>query len=372
MIKIVELRDSKKLMTFINLPWTLYKGNPNWIPPLKHDMSKTLSGKNNPLFMCGPHSFFLAIKDDKPVGRILVGINEKLNKEKNKNEGYISLFECINDESAACMLLDAACSWLKCNSITSVVGPVSPTNGDDSRGLLIKGFDGPPVLMNSYNPTYYIDFFEKYGFIKHMDLYAFDIDPNSAPEERFGRVVEYAMKKYNFQIDRFDMNNMEREVQDMKSVLDLSMPESWEHLTPPSVDELRAEVATLKKLADPDLLYMARSGSDPIGFVIGLPDYNQVLKKLNGRLFPFGIFKYFYYKRRITGLRIFAQFVVPKFQKKAVNSAIFHRLMVEGKRKGYTYCEGSTIGEMNIDSIRSVEGAGGKLYRVYRIYRKDI
>ncbi|EOD00734.1 GNAT family N-acetyltransferase [Caldisalinibacter kiritimatiensis] len=374
MIDIIEVKDKKGLKAFIDLPWELYKDDPNWVPPLKHSMYKTLKGINNPLFMCGPHTFFLAYKDNKPIGRILVGINEKLNKEKNKKEGYISLFESINDKKVAFSLLDQAINWLKERGMNSVTGPVSPTNGDDNRGLLVKGFDGPPVLMNSYNPSYYPEFFDQYGFVKDIDLLAYYFDPNTVPEKKFKRVVEYAMKKFDFRVDKFNFKNLDREIKDMKKVLDVSMPESWEHLTPPSLEELNAEVNALKSFADPDLLYMARSNKDnePIGFVIALPDYNQVLKKLNGKLLPFGFLKYLWYKHRITGMRIFVQFVVPKFRNKAVNGAIFYKLMVESKRKGYTYGEGSTIGEMNIESRRSVEGAGGQLYRIYRLYKKDI
>jgi hypothetical protein len=372
MIEIHEIVKKEDLKKFINMAWEIYMDDPNWVPPLKGGLLKTLMGVNNPLFMNGPHTFFMAYKDGKPAGRILTGINEKLNTKKDKREGYVSLFETIEDKETAFLLLDSASAWLKEKGMETMVGPVSPTNGDDSRGLLLEGFDGPPVLMNSYNPKYYNDFFEEYGFVKDMDLLAYYVDPETVPQERFGRVVEYAMKRYNFKVDRFDFKNLEHEVGDIKKILDEAMPRAWGHLTPPSTEELYAEVNTLRKYADNDLLYIARSGDEPIGFVFALPDLNQVLKKLNGSLFPLGFFKYLWYKPRVTGVRVFAQFVIPKFQNKAVNGAIFYKMMVEAKRKGYTYCEGSTIAEMNIESRRSVEGAGGRLYRTYRMYRKEL
>jgi hypothetical protein len=372
MVEIIEITKKDDLKKFINLPWEIYKNDPNWVPPLKGSMLKTLMGVNNPLFMNGPHTFFIAYKNGKPSGRILTGINEKLNLKKNKKEGYVSLFETIDDWETASSLLDHASFWLKERGMETVVGPVSPTNGDDSRGLLIEGFDGPPVLMNSYNPKYYTEFFDKYGFTKDIDLFAYYLDYNSAPVERFERVVEYAMKRYNFKVDRFNFKKLDREVEDIKKILDDSMPSAWGHLTPPSLEELHAEVNTLKKYADNDLLYIARCNEEPIGFVFALPDLNQVLKRLNGRLFPIGVFKYLWFKRKVTGFRAFVQFVVPKFQNKAVNGAIFYKLMVEAKRKGYTYCEGSTIGEMNKESRRSVEGAGGRHYRTYRLYKKEL
>lgn len=372
MLQIKEAHDVKGLKQFIALPWEIYKNDPNWVPPLRTQQLRTLQGKNNPLLADGEHVFYLAFAGEKVVGRILVGINQKLNREKEKLEGYLSLFEAVEDEKVAFALFEAATQWLKERGLTSVVGPVSPTNGDDSRGVLIKGFNGPPVLMNSYNPVYYERFFEDYGFGKDMDLFAFHLDVDRLNDERFGRVVSYAMRKYNFHIDRFDRKQLEREIRDIKAILDLAMPATWEHLTPPSLAEIQAEFRALTRFMDPDLVYIARSGSDPIGFVVGLPDYNQVLKRLNGRLLPFGWAKYLWYKRRITGARVFIQFVVPKFRNKAVNGAIYHRLMVEARKKGYTYGEGSAIAEMNKESIRSVEGAGGRLYRIYRIYRKEL
>lgn len=372
MLQIKEIKKKQELKDFINLQWEIYKNDPYWVPPLRWPLFQTLQGKNNPLLASGPHTFFLAFSGEQVVGRILVGVNTKLNREKGKKEGYISLFEAVNDENVATALFEAATDWLRQRGLNTVVGPVSPTNGDDNRGILIKGYNGPPVLMNSYNPPYYEKLFTSNGFEKNMDLLAFHLDVEKLDDARYGRIVAYAMKKFNFHIDRFNKKKLEREIRDIKEILDLSMPESWGHLTPPSLEEIRAEIYTLAKFVDPDLVYIARSKGQPIGFVVALPDYNQVLKRLNGRLFPFGFIKYFWYKRKINGARVFIQFVVPKYRNKAVNSAIYHRLMIETRKKGYIYGEGSTIAEMNKESIRSVEGVGGKLYRVYRIYQKAI
>jgi hypothetical protein len=372
MFIIREIKSKRDLKKFINMQWDIYKGDRNFVPPLKKSLFLTLRGKDNPLLSNGPHTFFIAEKDGKVVGRIMAGVNEKLNRSKNKNEGYISLFECINDEEVAFSLFDHAFVWLGGQGADTVVGPVSPTNGDDNRGLLIKGFDGPPVLMNSYNPPYYETLFNKYGFEKDMDLYAFHLDAKDLDDERYGRVSQYAMKKFNFRIDRFDKRFFEREISDIKRILDVSMPDTWEHLTPPSLEEIRKESKNLVRFMDEDLVYIARSGEKPIGFIVALPDYNQVLAKLNGRLLPFGIIKFLWYKRKINRARIFMQFVVPEFRNRAVNSAIYYKLMIEGKKKGYVSGEGSTIAEMNRESILNVQKLGGKLYRVYRIYRKQV
>ncbi len=372
MYKVEKFTENRLIKQFINLPWSIYSEDKNWIPPLKRQLYKNLTNKNNPLFINGPHLFFMVYKDKKPVGRVLCGINHNLNEKKDKKEGYLSLFECNNDEKASKLIFDEAVRWLVEKGMQKVVGPVSPTNGEDSRGILIKGFEGPPVLMNSYNPKYYIRLFENYGFNKEMDLFAYYLNGEELDRERYGRVVEYAMNRYGFHIDRFDKRNIKREVQDIKKVLDASMPDTWEHLTPPSIREIRSQADILKGIMDEDLVHIARTGDKPVGLVVALPDYNQVLKRINGRMFPFGIFKFLWYKRKINGVRILMQFVVPQFRNKAVNGAIFHKLMIEAGKKGYTWGEGSCIAEINRESIRSVEGVGGKLYRIYRIYGKSI
>jgi hypothetical protein len=373
MLEIKKVTDSRGLKEFVNMAWGIYENDNNWVPPLRKQLIKKLSDKGgNPLFEKGPHKLFLVMENKKAVGRVLTGINERLNRKTDKKEGYISLFESIRDKRVSKLLFDKAADWLKSKGMKSIVGPVSPTDGDDSKGILIDGFNGPPVLMNSYNPKYYVQFFEDYEFRKYMDLYAYYLNVEEMDVERFGRVVEYAMNRYEFRIDRFNKKNLEKEASDIKSILDVSMPGTWEHLTPPSMEEIQAQIKLLTSIMDEDLVYIARVGNKPIGLVVALPDYNQVLKKLNGRLFPTGIFKYLWYKRKIDGGRVFMQFVIPEFRNRAVNGAIFHRLMIESKKKGYTHGEGSCIAEMNTESIRSVEGAGGKLYRTYRLFRKDI
>lgn len=369
---IIEIIDKGGLKKFVDFAWEIYKNDPNWVPPLKGDLVKTLTGKNNPLFMSGSHAFFMAYRGDEPAGRICVGINQSYNEKKNLHEGYICLFESINDINVAFSLFDKAIEWLKAREINMVKGPISPTNGDDSRGLLVMGFDGAPVLMNSYNPEYYVNFFDEYGFIKHLDLFAYYFDVINVDSERYEKPVEFAMKRYNFQVDKIDLKNIEKEMIDVKEVLDIAMPDDWEDLTPPTLEEIRAEGKAIVAMADPDLIYIARSEGNPIGFGIALPDYNQVLKRMNGRLLPFGFLKFLKYKKKIDGGRIFILFVIPEFRKKAVSSAILYNVLAAGKRKGYKYGEGSTIGEINVSMRRDAEGAGGVHYRTYRLYKKDI
>lgn len=370
---VTPITNRRGWKTFINLPWTLYRHDPHWIPPLKIDMWDTFNPKKNPLLKLGPYRYFLAWLDGKPVGRIGVGIDTRLNREKSRSEGYLTLFESINDYTVAKALFDASLAWLRTQGMTTVTGPQSPSNGDDYRGLLVKGFDSPPVLLNSYNPPYYEEFFERYGFQKQFDRFAFFYNLESAIPEKFIRGVEYAMKRYNFSVRTVNLKRLEEELLRVKVVIDRAHPD-WPDMVPPTIEEIKDEANKLLPVLDPDLVTIAERNDDsaPIGVMVALPDYNQVLKRLNGRLLPLGFLKFLWYKRQITGGRSLVLFVDPDYQKKGVSAAMYLTAFRNALAKGYTHGEGGTIHEFNQKMVQDAVGAGGELYKVYRIYEKDI
>lgn len=366
MIKDVLTRRDRRL--FVELPWRLYRGDPNWVPPLLMDMYNTLNPARNALLRLGPNRFFLAERNGQAVGRLGVGADLRLNKAKNKKLSYFTLFECIQDYQVAEALFDAGRSWLKAEGFEELTGPQSPSNGDDYRGLLIEGFDSPPVLLESYNPGYYQDFIERYGFEKNFDRHAYFYQVDTFPEERMEKGVRAAQERYGFTIRHVNLKEVERELILIKKIVDLSMPD-WPDMIPPSMDELRAEYLKLKPVAAADLVLMAHdSEGNPIGLSVALPDYNQVLIHLNGRLFPTGWLKFLWLKKKISGVRVFALFVVPAWRKKAVSSALYYHTMLNARRLGYQWGEGSTIHEFNTSMNREARKVGGDLYKLYRIY----
>lgn len=372
-ICIIPIKSRRQWKAFIELPWKLYKDDPNWVPPLKMDMWNTVNPKKNPLLKLGPYQYFLAVRNGEVVGRIGTGIDEKLNHDKNKKEGYITLFESINDYEVAKALFDAALGWLRERGMTSVTGPQSPSNGDDYRGLLIKGFDSPPVLMNSYNPPYYEEFFDRYGFKKDFDRFAFYYDMKKPLTERFEKNIETVMKRYKFTIRSVNLKRLEEELVRMKKLIDRAMPEEWPDMVPPTIEDIKDEAAKLLPVVDPDLVVIAEDAQgEPVGLAIALPDYNQVLKRLNGKLLPLGFIKFLWYKKKITGGRMFVLFVDPDYQKKGVSAAMYLYAFKAALKKGYTYGEGGTIHEFNIKMRRDAERAGGELYKIYRIYRMEL
>lgn len=371
---IVSVKSKSDMNKFIKLPWEIYKNDKNWVPPLIKNLKKNLNKATNSSLENIDFILYLVLSDRKPVGRILTGIDNNLNKKKTSKIGYFSLLETINDYEVFKLLMDTSIKWLKDKNITLIKGPVSPNGiwGDEYKGLLIDDFQNPPVLMNSYNPSYYKDFIEKYGFYKDYDLYAYYMDASLVFKKNPAKVIDYAKKKYNFYVESLDTKNIEKEIRDLKYIADKAIPEDWTDLVPPSLDDIKKLAKDLLPIADPDLIIIARSENEPIGFGLALPDYNQVLKHLNGKLTPISIIKYFWYKTKIKNIRFFIMLVIPEFRKKGVSYAIYYQTFLNAIKKGYISGEGSTIGETNISMRNDIESFGGKHYKTYRIYKKEI
>ncbi len=377
MLSIVEVKSAGDRRAFIALPYRLYRGDPNFVPPLRLQMKDILTESKNMLFGYGPHAAFLAKRERRTVGRILCGIDEGFNRNNNLSSAWFALFECERDEQAAEALISACESWAADHGMSMLRGPISPDNGDDYRGILVMGFDGPPALLNSYNPLWYGTFFESHGFYKDYDLYAYLFDQEIFKQDKLNRIVPFAMKKFKYRVDTVDKRNIRREVSDIQRIVaeTLASEPEGEWMAIPSVDDVEKEARFLLPMVDADFVCIARTNDTnrPIGFVVAIPEYNQVFRRIgNGRLFPFGILKLLYYRRRINALRVFVQFVVPDYQNKAVNAAIFRHVFQKAKEKGILTADGSTIGETNLQSRLSVENLGGKQYRTYRLYKKQI
>jgi len=372
-ITIQKIDTKKQEKEFIILPWKIYVNDECWTPQLISDYKKAIRGESNSLVQSGPFEHIIAYKDREACGRLCVGINNDLNHAKGYKEGYISLFECIDDYDVAKELFDYASNWLKEKGMDRIIGPVSLPNGDDNRGLIIDNFTDPTLVMNTYNKSYYRDLFEKYGFYKYWDCYAYRYNMSDEIDQRYRKFVPYAMEKYKFRIDKIDLKNIKKEMADIKQIIDEAMPDEWDDFMPPTDEEIEIMAKSLVPVADPDLIYIARTEEGrPIGFNIALPDYNQVLKKMNGKLFPIGFIKYLYYKKKIDRLRLFVLFVIPEYRRKGVPSAIYMKLFDEVKSKGYKYGEGSTVWEYNKIMQRDIEKLGGKIYKTYRIFKKDL
>lgn len=372
-MQLIEVNNKKSLHEFTMLPFKLYKGNKAWVPPIISEYKKYVSGYDNNLNTAGPHILFIVQKKGNTVGRILAGMDNRLNDYKGLKDGYISQFECVEDYNIAKIMLDKCCEWLKENGANRIKGPLSLPGGEDNRGFLINNFENMTYIMNTYNKPYYNDFFVKYGFEKYHDCFAFESALDAINMERYERLVPLAMKRYKFTIDQFDLKNVNKESQDIKHIIQSSLPEEWEDFMPLNDDDIQKTVNQLIEFLDDRIVFIARNlEGKPIGFNIALPDYNQVLSELNGKLFPFGFLKFLFRKKKINRLRTFVLFVVPEYRQKGVSSAIYLQTYINAQKAGYKSIEGSTIWEYNKPMLADIFKTGAKISKTYRIYKLPI
>lgn len=373
-IIVKEVSGKDDLNAFINLPFKLYEGNENWVAPIKQDYKKYIMGVDNELNKVGPHKTLIAVKDGKIAARLIVGVNNSINKYHNLNEGYISQFECIEDYDVCKAILDEAENFLKSLNIENIKGPLSLPGGEDNRGFIVDNFNEQTYIMNVYNKSYYNDFFVKYGFKKYFDCYAYKSTVDHADISRYEKLVPYAMKKFDFRIDNINLKDYRKDAQDIKEIIEKSMPKEWLDFIPLSQEEINMVVKQLVPFADEDLIFIARDNKsgEAIGFNITLPDYNQAIKHMKGKILPFGLIKFLYYKRKINRLRFFVLFVVPEYRNKGVTTAMYLQTYINACKKGYRELEGSTIWEYNTSMINDIESFGAKKNITYRIYTKKI
>ena len=363
--------ERKELGRFLRLPFSLYRGDPNWVPPLFSEMKGMLDPEKNAFLKNGEHAFFMAFRDGKAVARVLAGLNYPVTKKTGIPNGFFSLFEAQDEESGAAVL-DAACRYCKSLGAVKIVGPYSPTDGEEGRALLVEGFGFPPVIYTAYNPPWYKDLIESCGFTRHAkDLLAFLIEADTMPIEKFRRVVAVSEKRGGFSARRIDFSDLESELRDIEKIISESAVENWDSI--PSWEQIEQTADAMKSLADPDFIYIVRTDEGrPVAFVVAIPDYNQALIHMKGRLFPFGFVKFLYWRKRIKGIRILMQFCVKDYEGKGAVSSAYLKIMEKAREKGYLWGEAGTIGEENVRSWRAVVGAGGRPYRKYRWYEKAL
>jgi len=368
-LNIKEVVTKKDLMDFIKFPWQIYKNDKNWVPPLISERKEFFDKKKNPFFRHAEVFFYLAKKDEKMVGRIAGIVNHNHIEFQKEKAGFFGFFECVKDYEVAKALLDAVREWLKSKGMEIMRGPANFSSNEE-WGMLLEGFNSPPVFMMTYNPKYYLDFMEKYGMRKAKDLYAYFIDKNSPPPKRVVKMAENIKQKEEIKIYSVNMKNLKNEVEKIKAIYNSAWSPNWGFI-PMTDEEFDHMVKGLKQIVDPNLIFIAEMDGKPAGFSLALPDVNQVLHKINGRLFPLGLFKLLWHtkiKNKINGVRIITMGVVPEFQKRGIDTVFYVETYNVGVKRGYTWAELSWVLEDNVKMNRILDLLGAKLYKKYRLY----
>ncbi|MCB5286523.1 MAG: GNAT family N-acetyltransferase [Candidatus Cloacimonetes bacterium] len=371
MLSIVPV-DSKKLLSrFIMLPFGLYKDDPNWVAPLIMDQYAFFNPQKNPYYEHSKVQLFLAIEDDKVLGRISAQSNTQHQKEHNEDIGFFGFFDSVDRIDLAQALFQAAGDWNKKQGFASMRGPMN-FSVNQEIGLLIDGFDTPPMVMMRHDHPYYQKLYEACGLTKTMDLYAYLSERSEMPE-RIERLAAAIEKRSGVSIRSLSKNKKELQ-KDIETVFEI-YTKAWEYNwgnVPMTKAEFDHTVAELLPLADPELIFIAEKDGHPAGFSLALPDYNQVLKVMNGHVNPLTMIKALIAKKKINSARVITMGIIKEYQGRGIDTLLYYYAYKNGLPKGIFRGEFSWVLENNTMMIRVAQMLDAIPYKTYRLYDKNI
>jgi GNAT superfamily N-acetyltransferase len=362
-----EVRRRSERNRFIKFPWKIYQGDKNWVPPLLMERRAFLNPRKNPFFEHSEIGLFMALDGaGRDVGRIAAIVNHNHIRVHNEKVGFFGLFESVDDPGVAHRLFETAAGFLRSRGMEVMRGPENMSINDD-LGLLIEGFDSPPSLMMPYNPPYYQNLLESFGFIKAIDLYAYHGESDGSIPDRLQRVTELSKRRHQISIRPIEMSNFDGEVKRIQEIYNSAWEQNW-GAVPMTDREFQYVAKDLKQFVDPNLCLIAEIGGKLAGFSLALPDFNQVLMHMNGRLFPLGILKLLYYRRKINALRVITMGVLKEYRRKGLDAAFIFETYKRGIERGYYRGEMSWVLETNATMNNTLLNLNFRAYKTYRLY----
>ena len=375
-MKIVQVSDKKHVRQFLDIVCLIYKGDDVYVRPLDASIEEVFNSKKNDFFQHGEAVRFLLLDDnDKPIGRVGAFINKNKAYGFDQPTGGMGFFECINDKKAAFMLFDAAKIWLAERGMEAMDGPINFGENDNFWGLLVDGFTHPGFGMQ-YNPPYYKDFFEEYGFVNYFEQVSNHLDMTKPFPERFWKIAERIISKPDYSFKHFNWEESEKFISDFVEVYN----EAWqfhENFTPMKPDTLRKSLNDAQSFMMEDIIWFVYHENKPVAFLVMFPDINQILKHLDGKLHFWNKLRFVYHKwkKTMTRARIVIMGVAPRYQRLGLESGIFwHLREVMSKKPHITEVELSWVGDFNPRMRALHESVGatfGKQHITYRYIFDD-
>lgn len=373
MLTIREIQSKTDLKKFVMFAWDVYREDPNWVPPLIGDTLAMLDKQKSPFFEFGEAAYFMAFRGNQPAGRITAHINRRHNEFHGVKEGFFGFYECLPDAAAAQALFSAAEAWVKARGMEKIVGQENFTIYDE-LGFMIKGWDATPatpVIMETYTPKYYLDHLQQAGYAKEIDWIAFLVKSDFKLKDSLFKIKDRLLKRSGLTLRHINLKKVDEEIAKVKVVFNEAWKENWGHY--PYSDRQFAHIASaLKVLVDERVCFMVEKSGVPIACSITLPDLNPAVKKMNGRILPFGIFHLLAGKKKATGLRTFMMGVVKEHRNLGIDIVMVLETFLEGTKAGYTWSECSLIVETNQRMIDTMARWGGEPYKIYRLFSKKL
>jgi GNAT superfamily N-acetyltransferase len=371
-LDIRPVRTRRELARFIRLPWRLYRNEARWVPPLVSERKRFLDRRRNPFFAHAEAEYFLAWRDGEPVGRLSAHVDHRLNEFQGNRWGLFGLFESEDDQEVAGALLETAEGWLRGRDRDRMVGPMDFSTNHEC-GLLVEGHDLLPQILESWHHPYYAGLLERQGLAKVEDLLKWELWVSQI-DSVLPVIFELAEKlepEHGIRIRHFRKRDLPEEIRRFKEIYNAAWERNW-GFVPMTDAELDEYARDLKPILDENWAMVAERDGEAVGAALTLPDYNQVLAELNGRLLPFGWLKALRARKRIDSVRVFALGVKPEYQHTGVAAGFYveHFKMAQA-----TPQKGGEMGwilESNTAMNRGMEAMGGRVVKRYRVYDKPL
>ncbi len=373
-IKAVQTR--RELKRFVKVPFALHRDHPQWVAPLVFERMEFLSREKNPYFEHAEAEFFVAERDGEPVGRISVQIDHRWDEYQGGSDAMFGFFETAEDPEVAKALIDAATGWAAAKGRARILGPMDFTTNDEI-GILIEGFDRRPMILEPWHPPYYRELIESQGFEKAIDVQMWELQFGELKEgESFDPAIHAAAKKAlddeGITIRNMRKRNMADEVRRFMDVYNEAWGDNW-GFVPITDAEVEFQAKNLKQVINEDWTFMAEKDGEVVGAALTLPDINQVMARLNGRLLPFGWLRFLLGKGKVDQLRVFALGVKHAYRHTGVAAGLYLKHLETAAQPGAI--GGGEMGwilETNGPMNRAMEGMGGKVVKRYRLYERSL
>ncbi len=376
-IKPVGTTEDRK--AFLGFPWTVYKDDPYWVPPLFSERMHFTNPEKNPFFEHAEAQLYMALRGDEIVGTIAVFTNHRHNEYQKENIAFFGFFEVLEDYEAAEQLFNAAEAWAKERGHTALRGPAQWSTNDEC-GLLVDGFDDNPRILMTYNPRYYVDFVEKAGYKYARDLWAYKLGVKEFMEitgDRLDKLTTRVLERKEITIRNIDMKIYDEEVKKVKILYNNAWSNNWGFvpMTDAEFDQLAAE---LHDILDPDLVFIAEKDGKTVGFSITLPDMNEPLRlaypkpKTPEWWTMIKLVWHWKVKKQVSWVRVLVLGVIPEYRNLGIDALFYYKSARVALEKGMKMGEMSWILDNNEKMYRPIIAMGGEVYKTYRFYEKPL
>lgn len=370
-MQIIEVRDKKTKKQFHKVPHLIYKGDSNWAAPIQGMVEDIFNPEKNKAFKNGKAIRWILVDDNKKLlGRIAAFINFNTSNTYEQATGSCGFFECADNMEAANLLFNAAVNWNKENGMEAMDGPINFGENFVNWGLLVDGFM-PQAYGMQYNLKYYEKLFRTFGFEVYFEQYSYHVDYSTPLSERFCKIAEWVAKKPGYSFKHFNFKEIDSFVKNFCTVYDAAWS-SHEHYKPLDPENIHDFIINSKAILDEEMIWFAYHNTIPIGMFAMIPDINQILRKLDGKLNLWGIVRFLFYKKRkaITRTRILMMGIDTNFQRSGIDSAIYwHQDRLMKKKPQYTEVELSWAGDFNPKVISLYKSVGGKKAKTHYTMR---